>query len=166
MGQLPYHVRIIEHISRFGKENTGRYIGVDKGSVNPLYLTHPQARRKNIPPIQYEPDVYYTTKKKTRIVFEVLDSEYKKTSEIISDMIQCCLGSDIVLLNFIVPVCDEEVEKRIFDTYDVITDTLIHLGVNEDWIPDIAVYYVLPKESVSYRNTKRILSDLSRQDKW
>ncbi len=72
----------------------------------------------------------------------------------------------ITYLIFIIPVNDDETEYRIFDIYSVITDTLIHLGINEDWIPDFAIYYILPKESLSYKKVKTILSQLSKSDKW
>jgi len=81
-------------------------------------------------------------------------------------MIQCCIASEIIHLIFIIPTDDEEAKNKIFDTYDVISDTLIHLGVNENWIPDIAVYYIFPKESMSYKKVEKILLALSKQDKW
>jgi hypothetical protein len=154
------------HALRFGEENSRRYIGVSQGSANPIYLHHPQTKRRKISPIQYEPDVYYTTKKKNKIVFEILESEYRKTSEVISDMIQCCLCSDVVRLIFIIPVRDREVENRIFDTYNDIAGTLITMGVSEHWIPDMTVYFVSRRESVSYLRTKRIFARLSKQDRW
>jgi len=81
-------------------------------------------------------------------------------------MIQCCIASEIIVLIFIVPAKDRQGEEAIFNIYDVIADTLIHLGVKERWIPDIAVYYILPKESLSYKKVKRILFNLSKKDKW
>lgn len=150
------------HILRFGREDPQEYLCVDIGSQNPLYLSHLQTKRRKISPIQYEPDVYFTTKKKSKIIFEILDSEYKKTSEIISDMIQCCLGPSVVLLVLVVPVHDQQVEKRILDTYEVIAGTLIYLKVNEDWIPKLAVCPILPRESVSYEKTRRVLAKLQR----
>jgi hypothetical protein len=157
---------VISHISKFGREDAQKYLCVDRGSENPLYLSHPQRKRRKISPIQYEPDVYFTAKKKSKIVFEILDSEYKRTSEIISDMIQCCLGSSVVLLVLVVPVRDQQVEKRILDTYEVIAGTLIYLKVNEDWIPKLAVCPILPGESVSYAKTRRVLVKLQRTAKF
>jgi hypothetical protein len=157
---------VISHILTFGREDTQKYLCVDRGSENPLYLSHPQTKRRKISPIQYEPDVYFTTKKKSKIVFEILDSEYKKTSEIISDMIQCCLGSSVVLLVLVVPVRDQQVEKRILDTYEVIAGTLIYLKVNKEWIPNLAVCPILLRESVSYAKTRRVLAKLQRTAKF
>ena len=166
LGQSSYHRRVISHILRFGRESPQKYLCADIGSQNPLYLSHPQTKRRRISPIQYEPDVYFTTKKKSKIVFEILDSEYKKTSEIISDMIQCYLSPNVILIVLVVPVRDQQVEKRILDTYEVIAGTLIYLKVNEDWIPKLAVCPILPVESVSYAKTKRVITKLQRTAKF
>jgi hypothetical protein len=110
--------------------------------------------------------VYFTTKKKSKIIFEILDSEYKKTSEIISDMIQCCLSSSVILIVLVVPVRDQLVEKRIFDTYDVMAGTLMYLKVDEDWIPDLAVCPILRGESISYAKVRLVLAKLQREAKF
>ena len=166
LGQSSYHRRVISHILRFGREDPQEYLCVDIGSQNPIYLSHPQTKRRKISPIQYEPDVYFTTKKKSKIIFEILDSEYKKTSEIISDMIQCCLSSSVILIVLVVPVRDQLVEKRIFDTYHVMAGTLMYLKVDEDWIPDLAVCPILLGESISYAKVRRVLAKLQREAKF
>lgn len=166
MSQSKYHLSLISHIHKFGLENKAKYLNCCIGAKNPLYINHPQAKRKNVKPIQYEPDVYLTTKKKGKIVFEVLDSELNKTSEIISDMIQCCIAADIIRLIFIIPTKDENEINRIADTFDVISDTLVNLGINKKWIPKLGVYYILKKESRKYDKVKRALEKLSKTDRW
>lgn len=166
LGQSSYHRRVISHIAKFGTEYARKYLCVDRGSETPLYLSHPQTKRRKIAPIQYEPDVYFTTKKKSKIVFEVLDSEHRKTSEIISDMILCCLASSVVLLVLVIPLRDRQIEKRILDTYEVIAGTLMYLKVKKDWIPDLAVCPILLRESVSYGKTRRVLAKFQRTAKF
>ena len=46
MTQSNYHKRLIEKILNFGEEMNNKYISAHKGAVTPLYLLHPQAKRK------------------------------------------------------------------------------------------------------------------------
>ena len=166
MGQSPYHSQMIEHIRRFGSETPKKYLISQKGAENPIYLHHSQSKRKKISPMQYEPDVYFTNRKKSRIVFEVLDSEYEKTSEMLADMIQCCIAKDVTYLIFIVPVSDEKKKNNVYDTYDILTDALIGLGLNPNWPQNLAVYDILRSEARSYAKVRKILSQVSKEDKW
>lgn len=166
MSQSHYHSQMIEHIRHFGSEYPKKYLISQKGAENPIYLHHSQTKRKKIAPMQYEPDVYFTTRKKSRIVFEVLDSEYEKTSEILADMIQCCIAKDVTYLIFIVPIDDEKKKNNVYDIYDILTDALIGLGLNPDWPQNLAVYPILRSEVRSYQKVKKILTQVSKEDKW
>ncbi len=167
MTESSYHKKIIDFLCKFGEEKPNKYIKVLRGPKNPIHIVHPQAKRRKMLPLQYEPDVYFIKRNKNKIVFEVLDSELKNTSEIIADIIQCCLCGNVDLLIFIIPTDNKEEEKKIFDIYDILADTLVNLGVDKRMIPkDCAVYYILKNESRSYKKVKEILEELSKTDKW
>jgi len=163
-----YHSRVIKHLTAYGNETRRKYISAHCGSNLPVLISHPQAnRRRTLPrPIQYEPDVYFIKRGKGKIVFEVLDSQLSKTSEIISDIIQCSISPDIDYLIFIMPAISKQRQNEIIDIYDIITDTLVNLGINQDWVPKPAVYPITRKESLSFKKVKTILATLSKQDGW
>jgi len=166
MAESSYHKRIIDFLYKFGEEKPNKYIKVLRGPKNPIHIVHPQAKRRKKLPLQYEPDVYFIKKNKNKIIFEVLDSELKNTSEIIADVIQCCLCSNVDLLIFIIPTDNEDTINRIFDICEILADTLVNLGVDERMIPEFAVYFILKSESKSYKKVKEILEELSKTDKW
>jgi hypothetical protein len=157
---------MIEFLVKYGKELPHKYVKVLRGAKNPIHIVHPQAKRKKLFPLQYEPDVYFIKKNKNKIIFEVLDSELRNTSEIIADVIQCCLCGNVDLVVFVLPTDEEEVIDGIFDICEILADTLVNLGVNKKMIPEFAVYFILRSEARSYKRVKRILTNLSRTDKW
>ena len=166
MAESSYHKRIIDFLCKFGEEKPNKYIKVLRGPKNPIHIVHPQAKRRKKLPLQYEPDVYFIKKNKNKIIFEVLDSELKNTSEIIADVIQCCLCGNVDLLIFVIPTDNEDTINRIFDICEILADTLVNLGVDERMIPEFAVYFILKSESKSYKKVKEILEELSKTDKW
>lgn len=161
-----YHRTVKQHIKRYGDGYNNKYIESCLGSENPLHILHPQAKRKKILPVQYEPDVYFLDKHKRLIVFEVLESEAKHPSEVIADMIQSILQLSIKFLIFIIPIDDEKAVNRFFEMWIIITDTLVRFGMDRRRLPKLAVYYILPHEAKSRTKIKNILKKLSRQDKW
>jgi len=165
MAESKYHKRIKDFILNYGKDYPKKYINSFLGSKNPILMHHPKKRKSYS--IQYEPDIYFIkSRNKNKIIFEVLDSELKNSAEIISDIIRCCLCPNTDFLFFIIPLEEDDEENRISDMFDILKDTLINLGVDKRLMPELGVYYILKKESISYKKVKKILDELAQQDKW
>jgi len=162
-----YHEKVQEYIKRFGEENPRKYIKVHKGSECPIPLIRPKSRR--LIGIPYEPDVWFLHKSGKKYIFEIFDSELKKIKEIIADVVRSLLSQNTSKVFFIIPTFDEEVITTLYEMWDSFHQILIYSGFNKKLLPPedkLYIYPILKSETGSYREVKKILESLSKEDNW
>lgn len=116
-----------DSITEFGKLHLGgNVLSVSRGGER-LVIPH---ATKDLKPITFKPDRIFTLNDRTKVAFQVLESQTKKDREIEADVFRAYLFSGISKLIFIVPsVQDADNVSRITS---IIQDNLEHWGVKKD----------------------------------
>lgn len=156
-----YHKNIQKAILGFGKDNPKKYIEIFTGEQKPIHIHHPIKKHKEI---LYKPDAHFKTRTREVYVFEILYRELRHTSEIIADVTESLFTPDISKIFFIIPKNGKEVDKLI-EISEVIIGTLDFVGFRK-YPLFVAVYPILKKEASNIKTVKKLLSKLSKEDKW
>jgi hypothetical protein len=110
----------------------------------PLSIVDPHSKNS----IKYKPDVYYILKNNKKLIFEVLDTELGKQSEIIADTIESYLVENVDGLIFI-HYGDDSAEKNIIEAFTTIYKGLTTVKkIKESELPSL-------KKTGAYRITRR-----------
>ena len=102
--------------------------------------------------MEYKPDATIISKKRSKIVFQVLDTQAEKNREIESDLIRCFLSPDVSIMIFITET--PEYAKNVERISSILSENLIDYGIRNLMIP-ITVALAIPRAIRSAQDTLR-----------
>ncbi len=148
-----YHKTIQEAILDFGNLHLHKkIISISKGNEI-LYIQH--RTKDKLKALTFKPDGIFTLKKgKSRVVFQVLDSQAKRNREIEADIFRAYFCPGVAKLVFIVPT--EEDLENVSRISSIIQDNLERYG--SDFDIGFSLTLLIPK---TVRNRKSALSYLT-----
>jgi hypothetical protein len=146
-------------ILQFGKLHLHKEIrSISKGGER-LIISH---RTKGLSPIVFKPDRIFTLQNRSKIAFQVLETQTSKYREIEADILRAYLCAGVSKLVFIVPTnFDLENVSRIAE---IIQDGLENLGVERD--TRLFMTLLIPKEVVDiesalvYLNNRKSINEI------
>jgi len=152
-----YHRYVQQGIKLFGEDSKNRdqFINVSVGGTI-IRIHHPTDRR--LAPLEYKPDATITSKKRKKIVFQVLDSQASKNREIEADMLRAFLSLEVSIIVFITD--SQAAAKNVDRIWAIISENLAGYDVNDESMP-IAAALVIPRqirsaeEAFRHLNSKR-----------
>jgi len=120
---------------------------------------------KRLSPIMFKPDRIFTLSDRTKVAFQVLESQAKKCREVEADILRAYLCPAISKLVFIVPT--DEDGDNINRITSIIQDGLEHLGVEKGL--NLFLVLVIPRSVASipdvlfYLNQPRVNRQIFRK---
>lgn len=143
---------IQDGISEFGKLHMRKSVLNVSAGGERLVIPH---GTKTLSPITFKPDRIFTLSDRTKVAFQVLESQAKKHREIEADIFRAYLCPGISKLVFIVPT-DEDGENVIRIT-SIIQDGLEHLGLKKDL--NLFLVLTIPKSVTSVPSVLSYLNE-------
>lgn len=127
MKLLTYHRVIQNGISEYGNLHMRKNVlSISQGGER-LAIAH---GTKSLMPITFKPDRTFTLSDRTKVAFQVLESQTRKFREIEADIFRAYLCPGISKLVFIVPTNQDG--ENVIRITEIIQDGLEHLGVRKD----------------------------------
>jgi hypothetical protein len=152
-----YHRKVQKGIISFG-ENCKKRGVILNISQRKLFINHPTDRRIN--PIEYQPDVTFTTLDRGRkCTFQVISSQAKNKRQIEADIFRAFLCPEVSKLILIVP--DSSKLKTVKNIHSIIQDTLLDYGIDRKMLP-ITIFIKIP---YGIRGSKEVVGYLEDVDK-
>ena len=155
-----WHKNIKQGILSFGSSHKNKFKEVYTGEQRPIHIVHPTKKHT----ILYKPDVYFKTVGRQIYIFEILESELNRDSEIIADITESVLTPNFAKLFFITPYNHKVVDK-IIELWKVIVGTLDTL-YREKLPKFVAAYDISRKEARNIKSIIKLLEKQSKDDKW
>lgn len=157
-----YHKNVQKAILEFGKENPRKYFQVFTGEQNPIHISHPMKKHREI---IYKPDAVFKRNNREIYVFEVLDGQLRNTGEVVADVFESLMTTDIAKLFFVIPSEADKAIDNLIEISEVIIDTLDRVGFR-DYPIFVQVISVTREKSRSIKSIKKILYKESKKQKW
>lgn len=136
-----YHRRVQQGIKLFAEhpDNKNHFLSVNLGSK--IFRIHHPTNGK-LAPLEYKPDATITPEKRSKIVFQVLDSQARKNREIEADMIRAFLSPEVSIMVFVVE--SPEYAKNVNRISAIISDNLVDSGVPGKKLP-LTIALAIPR---------------------